>query len=330
MADKAYTYAADHRLLSAGDTSYAHDADGFLLRKTRGAEVTEYAYASTGELRSVLLPDGRLVEYDNDAIGRRVAKRIDGAIVEKYLWLGRTRLLAVLHADGSLKYRFEYADDRTPVAMTHAGQRFYLAYDQVGSLRAVTDASGAMVKAVTYDSFGTVLEDSNPALDLPFGFAGGLHDADTGLVRFGFRDYAPEVGRWTAKDPIGFKGRDSDLYGYCGGDPVNSVDSLGLVNAGATTWAGAKLGTLLGGPVGGVIGAVLGSVAGAVIGQAVWDNLFSKDETDCAEEWRDAERICREELDKPNPCPGITGGYSTVEDCARGLVSERCGGNPVE
>ncbi len=224
VADKAYAYAADHRLLSAGDTSYVYDADGFLLRRTRGAEVTQYAYASTGEPRSVLLPDGRLVEYDNDALGRRVAKRIDGAIVEKYLWLGRTRLLAVFHADGSLKYRFEYADDRTPVAMTAGGQTYYLMYDQVGSLRAVTDATGAIVKTVTYDSFGTVLEDSNPALDLPFGFAGGLHDADTGLVRFGFRDYAPEVGRWTAKDPIGFAGGDSDLYGYCGGDPVNFYD----------------------------------------------------------------------------------------------------------
>ena len=176
----------------------------------------------------MLLPDGRLVEYDNDAIGRRVAKRIDGAIVEKYLWLGRTRLLAVLHADGSLKYRFEYADDRTPVAMTTGGQTYYLMYDQVGSLRAATDASGAIVKAVTYDSFGNVLTDSNPALDVPFGFAGGLHDADTGLVRFGYRDYAPEVGRWTAKDPIGFAGGDSDLYGYCGGDPVNFVDADGL------------------------------------------------------------------------------------------------------
>ena len=227
MVDKAYAYDADHRLLSAGDTSYVYDADGFLLRRTRGAEVTQYAYASTGELLQVSLPDGRLVEYDSDALGRRVAKRIDGTIVEKYLWLGRTRLLAVLHADGSLKYRFEYADDRTPVAMTHAGQRFYLAYDQVGSLRAVFDASGAIVKAVTYDSFGTVLKDTNPALDLPFGFAGGLHDADTGLVRFGFRDYAPEVGRWTAKDPIGFGGGDSDLYGYCGGDPVNFVDADG-------------------------------------------------------------------------------------------------------
>ena len=29
------------------------------------------------------------------------------------------------------------------------------------------------------------------------GFAGGLHDPDTALVRFGARDYDPATGRWT-------------------------------------------------------------------------------------------------------------------------------------
>ncbi len=67
----------------------------------------------------------------------------------------------------------------------------------------------------------------------PFGFAGGLWDPDTLLVRFGLRDYDPETGRWTAKDPIGFGGGDANLYGYVGGDPVNAVDPAGLYPRGA-------------------------------------------------------------------------------------------------
>jgi RHS repeat-associated protein len=55
-----------------------------------------------------------------------------------------------------------------------------------------------------------------------------LHDRDTGLVRFGFRDYDPNTGRWTAKDPIGFAGGDVDLYGYCLNDPINWVDPHGF------------------------------------------------------------------------------------------------------
>ncbi|GBC62884.1 hypothetical protein DENIS_3868 [Desulfonema ishimotonii] len=63
---------------------------------------------------------------------------------------------------------------------------------------------------------------------MPFGFAGGLYDEDTGLIRFGYRDYDPDTGRWTAKDPILFAGGDTDLYGYCLGDPVNLFDPSGL------------------------------------------------------------------------------------------------------
>jgi RHS repeat-associated protein len=50
-----------------------------------------------------------------------------------------------------------------------------------------------------------VTADSNPGFQ-PFGFAGGLYDPDTGLVRFGARDYDAAAGRWTANDPRGLAG----------------------------------------------------------------------------------------------------------------------------
>jgi len=34
------------------------------------------------------------------------------------------------------------------------------------------------------------------------------------LVHFGSRDYDPQVGRWTTKDPIGFASEDTNLYAY--------------------------------------------------------------------------------------------------------------------
>jgi RHS repeat-associated protein len=85
-----------------------------------------------------------------------------------------------------------------------------------------------VVKRIDYDSFGNIIADTNPGFSMPFGFAGGLYDKDTGLVRFGLRDYDPDTGRWTAKDPISFAGGDTDLYGYCLNDPVNFLDPLGL------------------------------------------------------------------------------------------------------
>ena len=177
---------------------------------------------------SVSLPDGRFIEYAHDPLGRRIAKTVDGIIVEKYLWQGLTRLLAVYDGADNLLMRFEYADGRMPVAVNVEGVTYYLTYDQVGSLRLVADSAGNVIKSVVYDSFGNILSDGNPVFAVPFGFAGGLHDKETGLVRFGYRDYDPDVGRWTAKDPILFAGGDTDLYGYVLNNPLNAFDSLGL------------------------------------------------------------------------------------------------------
>jgi len=78
---------------------------------------------------------------------------------------------------------------------------------------------------------------------VPFGFAGGLYDSDTKLTHFGYREYDPYTGKWTAKDPLLFGGGDSNLYGYVLGDPVNLVDPSGLsdVNSGGGYGVGAML-----------------------------------------------------------------------------------------
>jgi uncharacterized protein RhaS with RHS repeats len=64
-------------------------------------------------------------------------------------------------------------------------------------------------------------------------------------VRFGYRDYDPDIGRWTAKDPILFAGGDTDLYGYVLNNPINWVDPWGLLVTyhGVGGSAGAGFGT---------------------------------------------------------------------------------------
>jgi len=47
------------------------------------------------------------------------------------------------------------------------------------------------------------------------------------------RDYDPETGRWTAKDPICFDGNGENLYGYVENDPVNWIDVTGLTRGGS-------------------------------------------------------------------------------------------------
>jgi RHS repeat-associated protein len=289
FAGRSFSYSDEDHLLTAGDVRYEYDPDGFLTNKanlTNPTEKTLYVYSSRGELLKVTLPNGTVVEYVHDPLGRRIAKKVNGAIVEKYLWQGMTRLLAVYDGDGNLLMRFGYADERVPVAVTAEGVNYYLAYDQVGSLRAVADSAGNVVKRIDYDSFGNIIADSNPEFRMPFGFAGGLYDPDTELVRFGFRDYDPDVGRWTTKDPIFFAGGDTDLYGYCISNPVNFIDPDGMrltvsqqvkvsVISGIGSAAGYIVGGLVGAPtLGGALGgAVAGAIAAKFIEGSTWQDV---------------------------------------------------------
>ena len=71
-----------------------------------------------------------------------------------------------------------------------------------------------------------------------------LFHRDTGLVRFGARDYDAQTGRWTAKDPIGFRGGQTNLYVYAGADPINLTDPSGLSCGGIPDWLKNLLGAL--------------------------------------------------------------------------------------
>lgn len=137
--------------------------------------------------------------------------------------------MAELGANGNVVSRFVYGVRSTaPDYMTRGGRTYAIVGDQLGSPRSVVDtATGQVVQEMDFDDFGRVTRDTNPGFQ-PFGFAGGLYDRDTGLVRFGARDYDPRNGRWTTKDPIGLGGGDANLYAYAGSDPVNRADPDGL------------------------------------------------------------------------------------------------------
>ncbi len=224
------TYDGQDRLQQQGGVIHEHDADGYLT--SRGADT--FSYSTTGELLEATV-GGQTVTYAYDGLRRRVS-RTDAAGTTQYLYGNPDDDLQVTNTrdPGGVLTTYYYDEARRLFALQRGGVRYYVATDQLGSPRVVTDATGNLVKVVEYDAFGVVTADSNPSFDLPIGFAGGLADVVTGLVRFGLRDYDPASGRWTARDPAAFGGSQANLYAYVGSNPVDVVDPSGLFAYGLT------------------------------------------------------------------------------------------------
>ena len=228
----ASTFDAQDRLLSRGSETFTYTDAGELRTRTDSStgDVTTYTHIARG-LQGVELPDGTDIAYDLDAMGRRVAVRRDGVVVKRFLYgLEAIGPVAELNADNTVRSRFVYATrSYVPDYMIRDGITYRVVTDELGSVRRVVNTStGTVEQAIDYDPYGVVISDSQPGFQ-PFGYTGGLTDPDTGLVRLGYRDYDPELGRWTTKDPIDFDGGDSNLYAYVAGDPVNAIDPDGLI-----------------------------------------------------------------------------------------------------
>jgi len=236
LAQGTFQYDAQDRLISftsSGGTpssTFEYTPAGVLTRKGGATSEYRFAYDARGSLRSALTPTGQ-IDYTVDAFGRRVSRNKNLNLDRQWAYAMGGNPIAEIDATGKVT-RFVYASSRiVPDFMaTSDGTIYRLLTDQLGSVRLVVRSSdGAIMQELEYDAFGNVLKDTHPQFQ-PFGFAGGLYDPDTQLVRFGARDYDPSVGRWTSKDPILFDGRQTNLYVYAGNDPINRIDPSGLTD----------------------------------------------------------------------------------------------------
>lgn len=136
--------------------------------------------------------------------------------------------MAELDGSGAVVSRFVYGSKtNVPDYLIKNGVTYRIIADHLGSPRLVIDTStNTIMQRLDYDEFGDIIQDTSLGFQ-PFGFAGGLYDQHTKLTRFGARDYDAETGRWTVKDPIRFRGGDTNLYGYVVSDPVNFSDPRG-------------------------------------------------------------------------------------------------------
>ena len=189
-----------------------------------------YAYDTLGNLLSVASTGGQAITYVIDGMNRRVGKQVGGTKVKQWLYRDSLKPVAELDGQGHLVSTFVYGStSNVPDYMVRGGKTYRILTDQLGSPRMVVNVldSTDVAFSAEYTAFGERTVTAGAADFLPFGFAGGVFDPDTGLVRFGARDYDPVVGRWTSKDPIVFAGGQTNLYVYVGNDPINAIDPEG-------------------------------------------------------------------------------------------------------
>ena len=269
-------YDDQDRLTSYGNFNYSYTDNGELLTKTDTSnnQTTTYNYDVLGNLVSVSLPVGNSIEYIIDGLNRRIGKKVNGTLVQGFLYKDQLNPIAELDGSGSLVARFVYGSKfNVPDYIIKGGVTYRIISDHLGSPRIVIDTTtGTIVQQIEYDEFGNIETDTNPGFQ-PFGFAGGIYDQDTGLTRFGARDYDAYTGRWSSKDPIRFAGGDTNLYGYVLNDPINFIDPLGLELTTAQQFvvsAASATGAVLGGTVFSFAFPGIGTAGGAVLGSSLF------------------------------------------------------------
>jgi RHS repeat-associated protein len=100
--------------------------------------------------------------------------------------------------------------------------------DNLGSIRLLVTTAGTILDQLTYDSYGNNLTETSPASGDRFKYTAREWDAEIGQYYYRARNYSPFDGRFTSQDPLGFAGRDMDLYRYVSNSPTILVDPTGL------------------------------------------------------------------------------------------------------
>lgn len=212
---------------SVGNQALSYTDNGSLQQL---ANQYQYGHNGLNQLISVE-PAGinQRIVYSYDAMGRRKAKDSYG-VFTSFLHDGG-HIVAEYDAQQTLTQRYIYAPgmDR-PIALIQGNNTYLYHTDELGSVVALSDASGALAESYSYSPFG--LSQDISLLGNPLRYTARRLESDTGLYYYRARDYHPGWGRFIQPDPLGYADG-MNVYAYVGNDPLNYIDPTGLYGQGA-------------------------------------------------------------------------------------------------
>ena len=87
------------------------------------------------------------------------------------------------------------------------------------------NTQGKVAGTALYSPYGKLLQSQGVQANIAY--AGLYHHKESGLYLATYRGYNPFTARWLNRDPIEENGG-LNLYEYVGGNPIDSIDPLGL------------------------------------------------------------------------------------------------------
>ncbi len=176
-------------------------------------------------------PRGDCLSFTYDALGRRIGKRVQQGNrmrETRYVWAGEQMIAEVDIVGGQTKTQ-EYLylpGGYVPLATRVNGAVYSYHCDHLGTPTRLTDGVGRVVWSAAYGAFGQAYL-AETTIRNPLRAPGQYHDRETGLYYNRFRYYAPDLGRYLSRDPVGLL-EGPNLYAYVGNNPINRSDPLGL------------------------------------------------------------------------------------------------------
>ena len=236
-----WNYNGNHELTQWGEganaTRLEYDANGNLVRETRGSTTRTFVYDLFDRLIEVRDNEQPIARYAWDPFARRVKKEVITGATSTTTWtLSIQRgVIAEYDANGTLQADWQWEPDAPwstgPVAQrTRDGQTLrshQIHTDHLWTPVALTDAQGTVAWRAQHEAFGSALVEAGATATTPWRFPGQYADAETGLSWNLWRHYDPRTGRYTQSDPIGVRGG-VNFSSYALANGVRYIDETGL------------------------------------------------------------------------------------------------------
>ncbi|MDO4317506.1 MAG: RHS repeat-associated core domain-containing protein [Lachnospiraceae bacterium] len=225
--DKDYLYSATFkdRMLSYNGGNCSYDALGNPL-----VYKGNYHLGWTGDKLTEANYDGKQMEFFYNSDGFLTKKVVDG-IVTEYFIEGSDYIAEVTGEETMI---FMYDAYASLVGFLWNDEEYYYVKNVWNDVVAILDDSFKILCEYEYDAWGSVITitgDVELAEANPYRYRGYYYDTDLNLYYLRSRYYDSETGRFVSPDSIDMilqEGNDN-LYAYCGNNPVNYDDQLGMV-----------------------------------------------------------------------------------------------------